>query len=399
MKSDELRDRKKFVEMQIGIVADRLNMSIESNRKSVHTGIDRCSKFEATDLDLEPYVIFKCNSFEEYCDDFILSFLNNLVLSKTKIDSETYTNLYKVKYIFHVFKNKIRPTGLKLQALININTGEIAINKDGSILNSIGEDFYRIAERLQGIQANKEKSSAERNGKLNLKACILDEKKIYKENHKGLIERYNAKQIFENPTAKYKIKETQNDENPQFKNISIQLDQLKEAENIQYADHSKQIGPLTVSLYKHKLPSFEFINMNFYTLKFASIENLFIRPFSFFVSLEDLKNYIAIEKAKSILTKLQDIKNMSQSDLFYLNSFDYYKTYGYSEILSFEETQQNLLSDLLSQFLSDVEESKAILLLNFILNVAPGFISSVDFNKYKEDPHFFMIQWANNYNM
>lgn len=449
MKSEELRDRKKFLVMQEAIVTERLSNYIDASKHAIHSAVAASNSLDlrvesftpinaeteesaaelSSALNLEEYLIFRCQSFEEYSTDFINSFLHNLIMSSTKIDKEVFSKLFKVKYVFSALRNRKSAEDCRINVLVNINSGEIAFNIGNERVENITKEFYELIKQNHpsfskpANSLNKAENSTQNNMRNMSEKC----------------------EIYKNKDSKHLYK-------PKIRNLNVANQQTDKTANM--------------SIYKHKFPSLEFLNLNFYTRKYPNLENLFRMPFSMYVSISEMKKSIFICKTETILLKVSEIKAMTEIDLLYLSSVEYYRLYGYSELISLREAEDcipfiinqdysdntvktrldesriientlingyedcqliknelvdscekiesknedshlnlhleskqlnNPISEALGKFIADVDDTKKLPLLNFLFNIAPGLILFFNFKPYKKLPHSEIVQWVFKY--
>lgn len=338
MKTDELRDRLKFLLLQESIIMKKLNKYVEDVSKTIHKLEPVSDMIDESEIDLETYISYRCECFEEYSEEFINSYLNNIALSSTKIHKETIDNFLKVRYIFYVFRNRISPDGFKIVVLVNINTGEIVFNLDGESTERITEEFYN---------------------KLSIESTA--ESKFLKKKNVEIISRFNSR-ISEN----------------------IQCSSLK---------------PDSFSLYKHNFPSLEFLNMNFFVHNFPNLQTCFKKPFNIKISVSEMKKYLVIEKTNFIIKKLKELTLMTVSDLLFINSVEYFRNYGINELLCINDANEEKTDIFLiiKNFIDSIALEKKIPLLNFLLKICPGLILSLDFDQYRSYPYYYLIFWAENH--
>ena len=71
MRVEELRDRKKFVKTQQGVVLDRLNQYIQDNTSVIESTISSYLSLDSSYIDLDDYVEYRCEDIITNCEAHI----------------------------------------------------------------------------------------------------------------------------------------------------------------------------------------------------------------------------------------------------------------------------------------------------------------------------------------
>lgn len=343
MKVDDLRDRKDFLEMQMNIVSERLDACIRENAAAADAAVTACSAPRVPVADLELYLHHRCASFREHCTDLIECLANNLVLSRTRIDYNFFTNLFRVDYAFRVLAERTAARGFRVNALVDINTGEVSFNRAGGG-HRTPADSTSPADTRSGQQGD---------------------------------------------TAYQKIKQ----ENNKFiKGDGTPRPRAAEREARGKSQVSDDYDTLS-SLYKHSFPSMNFLTMDFPSCSFPHLQALFARPFSINICLNEMNDSIGAGKVAVVLRKACSLKAMDVEELLTLSTVEYSMSYPYNEVIALDELDDGRFAPDIAGFLSDVPSAKKMPLLNFVLNVAPGLLHSVDLSQLEGLPHAYLLEW------
>ncbi|ORD98956.1 hypothetical protein A0H76_1651 [Hepatospora eriocheir] len=134
--------------------------------------------------------------------------------------------------------------------------------------------------------------------------------------------------------------------------------------------------------------------IDFNLKQYKEIECLFDKPFVMFIDPYDLGVDVAGGKCNFILDAIKILNKLTIPKLMELSSYDYYQTYGYSEILSDELPME--LFKVIENTVESLDKERICLTLNYLFLIAPPLIKSFEVGKYKKLPYFYFMEWTLN---
>lgn len=398
MKLNGLKDRREFLVMQDKIIKERLEKYIKHNTlaiKSALVAYNRLNEVKSALLDnnslFEDYFVYRCEFFQENCTNLIECLSKNLFLSETKINYLYFTNLFRVKYVFHVLEHRIQPKGFKVDIGVDINAGNVFFIEDSTNIPLVNQGISS-----PNLRAFLNESDHSHNGQIHPVSKKSQghtispkmDKKDKKTNNYKILKKHN--ELLLNPPmnqlakvdSEEKTQETDFNISGSYRFATINSPYLN---NENLPDRSAQ-----------NTASIAFPVMNFPKLNFPNIEKFFTRPFKIDICINELNEYVAFQKVKIILEKISTITDMPLNDILYFSSYEYNQKYPFNELLPLIELNHfsQDIADEIEAFLHAFPLEKKMPILNIALNIAPGILHSIQFPAFQTLPGFYLIKWA-----
>lgn len=369
----DLNNKKEFLEIQKSIVTERLKKYIETQKMNINECANYLKKIRTKQIDykevFQAYFFYRCEFFQQSCREMIECLIKNLILSSTKIDYNYFSNLFNIKYVFEILKNRIQPKDFAVEVCVQINTGEVFFL----------EDFLKKSEKQEkdGIEKkyiNEEINNNEQNKNEKRKYRI-----IKKDNECLIIKRQKEKAL----NSAYNIPQNETMKNKLDENGITNLKYPTMNSSTKYVKNARDL-------------SFKFSGVSFYQNEYPEIEKYFVNPFKIRICINELTRHTTMAKINTIFDKLLKLCNMEVDYLLKFSSYEYTKKFPYNELVRVAELN-NLneeVGERIKIFLKQIQDCKKMALLNLGLNLIPGLMYCVNFKEYKNLPNSYLVWWA-----